>query len=153
MKHNIKNIFIQILISFPACRFCNAYLFYPHTKLYTTISIAKLYPITPEQDYILFSRFKSSHCYRIEIFKLLPFYTLGKTIPYAPHAILDPTILFPIFNLIPTCRLWNLYPIISTQRNTLLYWFKSSLYNPFADIQIYSLISPRQKPNILSHET
>ena len=89
--------------------------------------MANLYPITPTQDYILFSRFKSSHYYRMQMFKILPYYTHGKPIHCNPQAILNPAILFPIFTLKPTRRFWNLYPIISMQHNTPLYWFKSSI--------------------------
>ena len=114
---------------------CKTILYYPQARVYPIFPI-QIFTLLPHWDIQTFSLLYSLHTYT-----------------YDPHAMLDPTILFPIFTLIPTCRLWNLYPIISTQRNTLLYWFKSSLYNPYADIQIYSLLSPRQKPNILSRES
>ena len=90
-------------------------------------------------------RFKSSHYSCMQIFKLLPYYNHGKTIPYDPHAILDPTILFSIFTLkihLQILKKYVPYYLHATQYPTIL--IHISPQYQLAYFEIYTLLYPCQ---------
>ena len=111
--------------------------FYPHTKLYITISVAKLYPITPKQDYIIFSRFKSSHCYRIEIFKFCPIILIVHLYLWSPC---NTRPYYLVSNFRPNTHLWILKSIPYYLHATLPYYTDSNLHY-IIRLQIFKYIA------------